>query len=288
MTRRTLASPAPFSGLTLFTETRATGRILPAEPRNGFVFVRTDVSPPVHIPAAVASVSSRPAHPAFNSRPPRCTTLARGDRCIHTVEHILSALLGLGITDAIIEIDSPELPIGDGSAAMFADAIRSAGIRNLRHPAHSIRLTETLTIRDTSGATITAHPSDTLSMEYHLDYPGTIIATQSACWDGSPDSYERDLAPARTFSLQHEAEAMHALGLFRSFTPRDLLVIGSDGPIDNQFRFPDEPARHKLLDLIGDLTLVGQPFVARVVADRSGHALNHRMAALIAESAGLS
>jgi UDP-3-O-acyl N-acetylglucosamine deacetylase len=287
MTRRTLAAAAHFAGHALFTETYATGRILPADPETGIAFIRNDTHTPIRIPATVASISTSPAHPAFASLSPRCTTLAHADTLLHTVEHVLSALVGLGITDAIIEIDSCELPIGDGSATMFTDAIRTAGIRDLHHPVQPIRLTRSLVVSDASGATITAYPSDTLSLEYRLDYPGTIIAAQSASWDGTPDSYATGVAPARTFSLQHEAEAMHALGLFRSFTPRDLLVIGSDGPIDNQFRFPDEPARHKLLDLIGDLALVGQPFVARIIAERSGHALNHRMATLIAQSAGL-
>jgi UDP-3-O-acyl-N-acetylglucosamine deacetylase len=140
------------------------------------------------------------------------------------------------------------------------------------------------------GARIVAGPRTGAGclFRYELDYgPAAPIAAQSASWDsGTPDAaevYEREVAPARTFCTEAEARAFRAAGLFGDRSPRDMLVIGEEGPIDNAYRFENEPARHKLLDLIGDLALVGRPLHGEVVAMRSGHALNHELAAALAD-----
>ena len=130
-----------------------------------------------------------------------------------------------------------------------------------------------------AGASITIEPSDTPSYTYTLDYgPDSPIAPATAHWAGDPDRFEHEIAPARTFCLEREAQAMRQLGLFEHLSPQDMLVFGPRGPIDNTLRFPDEPARHKLLDLIGDLALAGRPIRAKITAVRSGHALNHAAA----------
>lgn len=280
--RRTLAAPATVSGLGLFTEAPCSVTIKPAD--EGIVFTRNGVS----IPATIEHLSSRPAHAAFQAMPPRSTSLDLPDGTVMlTVEHLLSALTGHGVTAANIEIEGPELPIGDGSAQAFSSAILEAGLVN--HDLQASPRTQPLTgftVGDTRGAHITVTPAPRPSFVYHLDYgPESPILAQQAEWDGRPESYAREVAPARTYCLDHEARAMHDAGLFRSFTPSDLLVIGEDGPIDNTYRFDNEPARHKLLDLIGDLALAGPGLIpARIEAFGSGHALNHEVARRLAHS----
>lgn len=278
-------TPAP-GGAGLFTGKPASVRIERAAPGTGLLFQRADLPDKPTIPATIANLSRRAVHPAFARLPARCTSLELpgSDRIgIATVEHILSALIGLGITDARIDVEGEEIPIGDGSAAGFVEAILASGTTDHLAPLEPIIVNRPLSVSDSSGARIDAEPSDRPRYTYHLDYgPASAITPQSASWAGDPNDYAANVAPARTFCLEEEARAMQALGLFKALTPRDMLVFGPRGPIDNTLRFPNEPARHKLLDLIGDLALAGRPIQARITATRSGHALNHEMARLLA------
>ncbi len=283
-THRTLARPVEVDGVGLFTSRPVRVRMLPASPGEGITLRRLDVREAVPIPALIDDLASTPAHPAFASMPARSTSLARGDVRVDTVEHILSALAGMGVTDARIELDAAELPIDDGSGVVFATAIARAETRDLRTPIEPLIPASSVRIEGKGGAFITADPAEVASYTYELDYgPDSPIERQTATWDGSPGTYLREIAPARTFCLLDEATAMKQLGLFQRFSPRDLLVFGPGGPIDNTLRWANEPARHKVLDLIGDLSLVGRPLVARVVAHRSGHSLNHEMARRLRE-----
>jgi UDP-3-O-acyl N-acetylglucosamine deacetylase len=284
--RITLAQPTkPIAGVGLFSAQDAAVSILPGEPATGIVFTLNGTSIPAHIDA----LSSRPAHPIFAQMKPRCSSVGAGSQVIATVEHVMSALTGMGITDAIIDVhagsDHAEIPIADGSSKPFTDAIINAGTRELEATVDPIRVRQTIEVRD-GDASIIIEPSDTVSYTYHIDYPNTAIGTASESWAGDRDEYINQVAPARTFSLEHEANQMHAAGLFTHLTPRDMLVIGEDGPIENVFRFENECARHKLLDLIGDLALVGAPLIAEVSATRSGHALAHDAARAILRDAG--
>jgi len=283
MTRRTLAAPATIAGVGVFTGARASLTIAPAPPGAGITLHAPGW--PAPCPATLANRRDAAPHPAFAQLPPRCTAVGP-DRSppVFTTEHALGALAGLGITDAALSLDAPELPIDDGSARAFVDAILAAGVRDLDAAIDPVRVHETLVV-ESGPARLTIEPSDTPHYEYRLDYgPDAPMPPQSAVWSGDPDDFATNVAPARTFSLAREVEQMRALGLFRQFTPRDLLVIDDAGhPIDNAWRFPDEPARHKLLDLIGDLALLGAPLCARITADRSGHALNHAAARAIAD-----
>jgi len=283
--RRTLARDASVSGVGLFTAAPAHCTIRPAEPGSGVSFRRLDAPDTPPFPALRASLSDVPVHPAFRAIDPRCTTLGPPGAEVATAEHLLSALAGLGVTDALVEVRGPELPILDGSAAPFVRAILDAGLRDADPPPAPITLRAPVVVED-RGATITAEPADAFSASYALDYgPGAPIPPQRAAWSGNPAAYAEQIAPARTFCLRAEAEAMRAAGLFAHLTTRDMLVLDASGPIDNALRFPDEPARHKLLDLIGDLALLGRPLLARVHAGRSGHALTHRLTAAILEAA---
>lgn len=271
--RRTLAGPARLAGPALFTGADTALTIRPANAGDGLT-VRSHACDAA---AAIANLSDRPVHPVFASLKPRCTSLDIHAHALATVEHALSALAGLGVTDAVLETDDPEIPILDGSALPFVERILAAGLRDLGRTTEPVTLTRPIEIRD-EDALITAEPADAIDYTYELDYgPGSPIPPGVARWTGDPRDYETDIAPARTFSTLAEAKQMQSLGLFARFTPRDLLVVGPDGPVDNAWRFPDEPARHKLLDLIGDLALLGRPLVARVRARKTGHAHTHAL-----------
>lgn len=277
--RRTLSAPVRVEGPGLFTGRPARLSIEPSE-RGG---LRLAPGGP-DFPATIDHLDPRPVHPAFGALPARCTSLARDPASppAHTVEHALAALAGLGVTDAVLRLEGDEVPIGDGSALPFVPAILSAGLRDLPGEAPAIVIRDRIELRD-GDAGLVLEPFGGVEYRYELDYPpGSPIPTQSASWDGSPDAFISAIAPARTFCLRAEAEAMRRAGLFSHLSPREMLVLDADGPIDNALRFPDEPARHKLLDLIGDLALAGGPIRGRIIARRSGHAMNHDAARVLA------
>jgi UDP-3-O-acyl N-acetylglucosamine deacetylase len=280
--RRTIAASATLSGTGLFTSQPATITFHPGS--SGLLFDHAGLTAP--LPAHHSAVTAGPIHPAFADGPARSTNLALGATTIGTVEHALSALTGLGITDCTIELEGPEVPILDGSAQPFVDAIFQSGIRDLDATIDPITIDEPLKVEH-NGATIIARPRTKAgwSITYNLDYgDGAYLEPQSITWDGSPESYKRTIARARTFCMEHEALALQSAGLFQDLTPADMLVIGLSGPIDNAYRLANEPAAHKLLDAIGDLTLAGRPIQADIIATKSGHALNHQMARALAST----
>lgn len=268
--QRTLAGAATISGRGLFTGAAVTATLRPAEPDTGFVFIRTDLPGSKPVPGRVEYVVPRPRH----------TTLQRGEAVIETTEHCLSGLVGMGVDNAVIELDASELPSGDGSATPFAEAVAAAGLTEQDAPRRPIVITEPITVRD-GDAMIAAMPTvgDGMDLLYDLDYgEASPLGRQIHAYTLESDTFRTKIAPARTFALQHEAEAMRDKGLFKHVSLKDALVIGADGPIENAYRFEDEPVRHKLLDLIGDLALVGRPIKGRILASKSGHALNHQLA----------
>jgi len=269
--QRTVASAATVAGKGLLLGREATLTILPAPPDHGIVFERTDLDRPAVIPALVTNVVPNA----------RRTTLKSGEATIETVEHCMSALRGLGIDNALLRLSGPELPCGDGSAMPFVGAVQAAGLADQDAPRRTYKLTQAIVVEE-GDASIAAIPCDSpagMRVMYDLDYGrnASRIPHQSWSWDPARDDYVAEIAPARTFSLKEEAEALWQAGLCRHLTPRDVLVIGDEGPIDNAYRFPDEPVRHKLLDCIGDLALVGTVIECQVVANRSGHGLNRQL-----------
>lgn len=262
----------------LFTSKPARVVVSPAAPGHGLKLRRLGAG---EVAVTIAHLAAPPS-----ALPARSTNLAAPGGGAMTVEHLLSALVGLGITDAVIELDGPEIPIMDGSASPLVEAILRAGIVEGARGLEPLRLRREVTV-SRRNARMTARPREGACLyRYELDYgPGAPIAAQSAEWDsgGAEASavYARGIAPARTFCLEEEARAMRSAGLFTGLAPGDMLVFGERGPIDNTLRFENEPARHKLLDLIGDLALVGRPLNAEIVAHRSGHALNHELARAI-------
>ena len=270
LVQRTVASPVTLEGYGLFTGSAVSATIRPAEEGSGIRFVRSDLPGRPAIPASVSHVAEAP----------RRTVLRAGEARVETVEHCLGALAGLGIDNAVVEVKGPELPAGDGSAAMFVDAVGRAGVVEQGAIRQPIVVREPITVRE-GEATLAIVPSASSSLEivYMLDYgEGSPIARQTHACALTPESFASEIAPARTFSTAAEARAARDMGMFAHLTPRDMLVIDTTGPIDNTLRFANEPARHKLLDLLGDISLVGRPILGRLVAYRSGHALNHRLA----------
>jgi UDP-3-O-acyl N-acetylglucosamine deacetylase len=281
--RRTLARPCTFSGITLFTGALGSFSIHPSA--RGILFRRVDLPGQPAIPATAAHIVPESRRTVLSANPSDKTAPT-----IQTVEHLLSALAGLGITDATIDLTGPEIPIADGSSLPFVEAILAAGIvpSASSTPNPVAIVTEPIVIEH-GPACIEAHATDRpgLELTYKLEYPpgGPIPGQQASIFiplgPPAPD-YASQVAPARTFCLAAEAQQMRAMGLFAHLTPREMLVVGDRGPIDNAYLFDNEPARHKLLDLLGDLSLAARPIQARITATRTGHAHNHAMARALA------
>jgi UDP-3-O-[3-hydroxymyristoyl] N-acetylglucosamine deacetylase len=242
----------------------------PAAAGTGLVFVRTDGQVPVRIPAGVESRVEATAR----------TNLSAAGARLQMVEHALSALAGLGIDCCVIRVSAEELPGLDGSSLPFVQALDDAGIERLGPPVEPIVVTEPCRVTE-GDAWIEALPAARpgLTVEYELDYGCGPIGRQFLELTVTPDVYRADLAAARTFIMESEADRLRAAGLARTVTTSDLVVFGVDGPIDNPLRWPDECVRHKVLDLVGDLALAGRPIEGRVRAFRSGHRLNAALAA---------
>lgn len=287
--RRTVRGATSLEGPGLFAPLHSRVTIRPAPPGTGLLFHRLDLPDLPPIPARVGHVATAPRKTVLVARP---GDVAGGGMGIHTVEHLISALAGLGITDALVDVHGAELPMMDGSALPFARALLGVGVVEVPagpHPLAPLLVTRSLRLQRDS-AWIQADPHEQgdagpwLDLHYRLDYgPGAPIPPQSGSFRldyARPDTqaYLRDVAPARTFTTVEEALAMRRAGLFSHLSPGDTLVIGPDGPVGGPYRLPGEPARHKLLDLIGDLALAGRPILGRISASQSGHALNHEMA----------
>ncbi len=244
----------------------------PGEPNTGIWFVRTDQSPPIRIRAHVDNVSKRA----------RRTALRNGTVAIETVEHCLSACAGLNLDNIQIELNANEIPAMDGSSLAFVTELRKAGIREQEPLRTPYVVTDVVRVVDGDSELVALPPLDPdeehLEVSYDLDYgSGNPIGRQSYRVLVTPESFEANIAPARTFVLEEEAAKLREAGLGAHLRHEDVLVFGKDGPIDNRLRFPDECVRHKILDLIGDLSLFGCPIVGRIFARKSGHSLNHTL-----------
>lgn len=310
----TLSGEALVEGVGLFTGAKSRMVVGPAPAGMGIAFRRRDLGVgerEVLIPAHVACVVSEQRRTVLAAD----TAQARANPkdlaklpCVQTVEHILSALVGLGITDALVDVEGPEIPIGDGSALPFVEAVLGMGVREVGGSGgcgEPLVMGSVVRVEG-PGWWAEARPPEARQpagcrYEYHLDYSSypvpqlaavaqRRIPAQEAAIEvpvtgsaESRDRYAEEVAPARTFCLVEEAQMLRQQGLFGHVTPREMLVIGDAGPMENAWRFAsaggsDEPARHKLLDLIGDLALVGRPLVGRIVAHRTGHAQNQELA----------
>ena len=275
--QKTIKNECSISGKGMFggRETKVVFR--PAPVNTGLVFIRTDVPEPVRIEAVAANIAERS----------RRTTIKKGAVSIETVEHCLAAVSALGIDNLILELSGPELPASDCSSAEYFKILNRAGQVEQPEKRKEFVIREPISIT-VGDASIYALPyaDDGLNITYDLDYGGhTGIDRQIFSCRVTPEGFERNLAPARTFLFEAEARQFQARGMGTHLGPRDLLVIGSDGPIKNSFRFPNECVRHKIVDLIGDLALVGRAVKGRIVAYKSGHSLNQQLVKRLYEAA---
>jgi UDP-3-O-[3-hydroxymyristoyl] N-acetylglucosamine deacetylase/3-hydroxyacyl-[acyl-carrier-protein] dehydratase len=203
------------------------------------------------------------------------------------IEHVMAALAGLRIDNCAVELDASETPGCDGSSRAFVEALCQAGVVEQSRKREVLSIDRPITVRD-GASTLTAFPGagDDLVLTYNLDYPPeTPIGRQCLFLELSPETFQRELAPSRTFLLESEARAMQQAGLGRRLSPADLLIFGQEGPIGNHLRFPDECVRHKILDMVGDLALLGRDLAGHVVAHRSGHMLNAELVRGLLQSA---
>jgi UDP-3-O-acyl N-acetylglucosamine deacetylase len=264
--QRTLARAATCEGTGLHTGAFVHARISPAPPDSGIVFVRTDL--PGRPRIAVLAVN--------RIAQPRRTVIEASGAEVNTVEHLVSAAVGLGIDNLEIEVDGPEAPGFDGSAAGYVELLRGAGVVDQTAPPREVVLEKPVRVEGRHGAFIAAEPwPHGLRITYSLDYPLPELRNQRVELDLTEDAYVRELASARTFCLRQEAEMLRAAGLGKGATFDNTVVYDEDGTVGNvKLRFPDEAARHKLLDLVGDLALLGARLRAHVTAAKSGHDLN--------------
>ena len=250
------------SGVGLHSGAPVNLSVLPAPAGTGIVFHRTDLDG-FQIEASGRNVA----------RVSYATSLMKKGVLISTTEHLLSAFIGAGIDNAIVELDNLELPILDGSARPFVEMIQKAGVRRQRKARTYLRIVREIELRE-GDKFIAVYPANTYSVSYSINFPHPLIGRQTFCVQLTNGSYLREIAPARTFGFVHEAEAMRQQGLIRGVSTENAIVMDRTKVLNPPLRFPDEFVRHKVLDLIGDLALIGKQILGSVVADRAGHAMH--------------
>ena len=271
--QRTLKSLTRAVGVGLHSGQRVELTLRPAQPDTGIVFRRVDLPEPVDIPALATSVTDTRL----------ASTLSNGDAKVHTVEHLMSACAGLGVDNMYIDITGEEVPILDGSAASFVFLLQSAGIVLQNAPRRFIRVLRPVEVRDGQGAAfkwarLQPFHGFKLSFEIDFDHPAVDASGQRFEFDMSLGSYSKDIARARTFGFTRDVETMRASGLAlgggldNAIVMDDYKVLNADG-----LRYDDEFVKHKILDAMGDLYLLGRPLLAAYSAFRSGHALNNAL-----------
>lgn len=271
--QRTLKSLTRAVGVGLHSGQRVELTLRPAQPDTGIVFRRIDLPEPVDIPISALSVTDTRL----------ASTISNGGAKVHTVEHLMSACAGLGIDNLYVDITAEEVPILDGSAASFVFLLQSAGIERQRAPKRFIRVTRPVEVREGQGANakwarLEPYHGYKLSFEIDFDHPAVDSTGQRVEFDLSAGSYSRDIARARTFGFTKDVEMMRSNGLAlgggldNAIVMDDYKVLNSDG-----LRYDDEFVKHKILDAMGDLYLLGQPMLAAYSAFRSGHALNNQL-----------
>ncbi len=259
----TLRSAVETQGVGLHTAVPVQVRLVPAPPDTGYVFRRTDLGG-FEIPATVESV----AHCGY------ATTLMRTGVMLSTVEHLLAALRGLGVDNVFIEVDNLEIPIMDGSAENFAEMIEHAGIIEQPLARRALLVRERVSYEQ-GDRRIRVEPADTYQIDCLIDFPHPLIGVQRLFVELTNGAFGRDIAAARTFGFTDEIEALRRANLIRGGSLENAIVLTPEGMLNQTgLRFRDEFVRHKILDIVGDLALLGMPLLGRVTAERSGHIMH--------------
>ena len=269
MNQHTLNNSYSFEGKGLHTGTYAHMKVMPAPADSGITFLRTDIPGMPEIKAVAENVSNTA----------RSTTISQNGGEVVTIEHIMSALTGMGVDNAVIELDNREVPILDGSARFYAEAFAKDGLQDQGVPRKLIELPLAIEVKDPkTGSFVKIEPADEPSADITVDFGSPVLGVQSAHWDLSTD-YAAQIAPCRTFCFYREVEFMLKNGLIKGGDLDNALVITDDGYMGNPtLHFQDECGRHKLLDLLGDLRLSGGYLKAKITAYKSGHPINTKAA----------
>ncbi len=263
--RRTLRRAVGCTGIGLHSGHTVRLDLEPAPAEHGIQFQRTDVG--VTIPASLAGLA----------RLDHATTLAADGVSVGTVEHLLSALYALGVDDVLVKVDGPEIPVLDGSAAPFVILLQEAGLRPQKAPRTFLRILEPVEVfRGAKSARLV--PSDHFRVSYTIGFEHPLLRHQAISLRVAPDTFADGIAPARTFGFLRDVEAMRQGGLALGGSLENAVVIGDTGVLNNTLRFEDEFVRHKVLDAIGDLALLGHPLLGHLQATRAGHALHAALA----------
>jgi UDP-3-O-[3-hydroxymyristoyl] N-acetylglucosamine deacetylase len=259
----TLRTGVSIEGVGLHSGHPVRAHFLPAPPDTGLLFVRLDRREKP-IPARVSSATT------FDY----ATTLSSDGISIGTVEHLLSAAAGEGLDNCLIEIDGPEVPILDGSALPFVRLFHAAGFERQSAPVHPLALDREVVVERDDRSIRYSPDGDALVISYEIDFPHPYVGKQSLTWIARPTDYAARIAPARTFGFLREVEQLRARGLARGGSLQNAVVLDDEGILSGPLRFRDEFVRHKVLDLLGDLALLGRPLVGRIHARKAGHALH--------------
>jgi len=251
-------------------------KLLPAPSGTGIVFRRTDLEGFL-----------LEAHGSNVAKVSYATSLMKRGVFISTTEHLLSALVGSGVDNAFVELDNLELPILDGSALPFVEMIQRVGLRRQRRKRSYLRVLQPIELREGSKF-IAVYPAGNYSASYSIDFPHPLIGKETFEVGLANGSYLKQIAPARTFGSREDEEAMRRMGLIRGASRENCIVLTRDGVENGPLRFPDEFVRHKVLDLIGDLALIGRRILARVVANRAGHAMHTALVSRILRDRSLT
>lgn len=251
----------------------------PASANSGIVFRRVDIPSAPDMRVCIDAISDPSLHAG------RQTTLGKGKAQIQTIEHLMAALHACGVDNAVVEIDSSELPALDGSSLRYVQAIHEVGVVAQDAEKEVLVITERLEIDNGRTKTV-IEPAETFRVTYTLRYNDDNLREQQATFDISDATYETDLAPARTFCLKKEADALLSQGYGKGATPQNTLVFENNVPVDNTLRFEDEAARHKIVDLVGDLYMLGCTIRGHVITECTGHAQNFELVKKLSELRG--
>ncbi len=271
--RRTLRREVGCTGIGLHSGKPVRLTLRPAPAEHGIRFLRTDVG--VEIPATLD----------YLARQDHATTLSRDGVSIGTVEHLLSALLGLGMDDVLVEVDGPEIPVLDGSAAPFVILLHEAGLKPLAVSRQYLKVLRTVEVVR-GGKRARLSPADHFTVSYTIGFDHHLLRHQALSVRVSPRAYCEGIAPARTFGFLRDVETLRRSGLALGGSLENAVVIGETGVLNNKLRFEDEFVRHKILDAIGDLALLGAPLVGHFEAQKAGHALHAAVAQKLLATAG--